>query len=103
MAWNIRFGDTRVSIEDLPIEKFVPIAKRHDVSWYELLATPGAHPQAFYEVVCLAADQAGIPHPEKPSKMGEIVGLLEMLEVGQDDLPTEWSEGNPQGAGQETT
>ena len=102
MAWTIRFDDTCVNIEDLPIAEFVPIARKHDVSWYELLATPGAHPQALYEVICVAARAAGVPAPDPVEKMGDVVRLIGMLEVGTDTLPTRWDDGNPQVAEQET-
>lgn len=95
MAWTFKFDSTRVSIEDLPIEQFETIAKKHDVSWYELLSTPGAHPTALWEVCCLAADAAGAAHPAKPEKLGDVVKLIGLLELGTDDLPTEWADGNP--------
>lgn len=94
-VWAIKFGDTQVSIEDLPIDRFVPIARKHDVSWYELLASPGAHPQALWEVIAVAADIAGVPAPDPVVKMSDVVRLVEMLELADDTLPTEWVDGAP--------
>lgn len=101
MAWTIKLGDTSVSVEDLPLKEFEQITREFDVNWYHLFASPGAYPSAFWRVVCLAADRAGVPRPTEPETIGDIVGLIDMLEMG-DDRPTTWDDGRPTEDGQET-
>ena len=101
MAWTIILGEKKVAVEDLPLAEFEQLARKHDVNWFQLLASPGAYPSAFYELVCLAADQAGAERPPAPKTMGDVVRLVDMLEMG-DDRPSSWSDGAPLEDGQTT-
>lgn len=103
-SWVFTFADTKVSVEDLPIVEFEEIGRRHDVSWFQLLASPGAHPSALYDVVCLAAKFAGVEPPPKPERMGDVVKLIDMMElVEAETLPTMWEDGSPLAEDQATT
>jgi hypothetical protein len=101
--WAIQFGDTLVDINDMSIDDYLPIAKRYGVNYLELAQSPGVEPRALRELIALGAKMAGVPEPEGIDKVGEIAPLLRMLVPVADSLPTEWANGNPQEAEQETT
>jgi hypothetical protein len=94
MAWTIKLDGTTVAVEDLPLADFELLARKHDINWYQLLASPGAYPTAFYEVIVLACAQAGVTPPDAPKTMGDVVRLVELLEMG-DDRPDQWVDGSP--------
>ena len=103
MAWQITIGQQSKLIDDLPIEKIESVASRHGTSWYELVASsPARYPSAFYDVVRVVAEELGVDPPDRPSTVGDMKRLLELIDFVDDDLPTEGVDGNPP-VGDQTT
>lgn len=103
MPFAIRAGDIETRLDDLPIGEFQQVAKRHNLSWFDLWNTPAQEPDAFYELVELAVRHGGGTLPQRPATVKDTLTLIsECLQVVDDDLPTMWEDGNPPEADQTT-
>ena len=96
MGWKITIGGRSVLLDDLEIQKVDAVASRHDTSWFELTASsPARHPAAFYDLLRLVAEKLGVPPPEHDGTVRSMKRLLEHIDHVDDDLPSEWVDGNP--------
>jgi hypothetical protein len=94
MAWKIKIGEKSMLLDDMSQDDFMTaVAEYPDANWLRLYMSPGAHPGAFYNVLCIAARNMEVPSPDRPRTVKDAVDLLKHIEQVDDDLPKTWSEG----------
>lgn len=94
MAWKVTIGEKSILLDDLTENDFVEATKDYpDTTWLRLYMSPGAHPGAFYKLLCACARKLELPSPDKPTNVKESVALLKHVEQVDDDLPKGFSEG----------
>lgn len=77
--WTVTIEGKAYELDDLPPAMFVPIADRHMLSWLELRTTPASNPNAYYELIELVAKLLDVPVPARPTTMGQVVDLLDLI------------------------
>jgi hypothetical protein len=87
MAWKATIGDKSMMLDDLSENDFVAACGDHDINWLRLYISPGAHPGALYNLLCIVARKLEVASPDKPQNVKEAVALLKHIEQVSDDLP----------------
>ena len=94
--WAVHAGERVVKLDDLPLDLFMPVARRHDLSWYELLNYPARNLEGLFELICIVCEQVEFEPPAKPDTIGGYARLTDWLEQVDDDVPSMWEA--PEGA-----
>lgn len=90
-VWAVRCADRDVQIRDLPVGVLADIAKKYEVSWLLVQATPLMDAEVATAVVEAAHNLVGVQHPENLTGRT----LMDCFVRVDDDLPTEFVDGVP--------
>jgi hypothetical protein len=97
--WAIRIGTTEFPIDELPIAKIQDIASTYGISWMTLIDYPVTHSLAYLNllgVVCELHPEAGaVELGDITSSAGAVRALTDMIVPVEDDMPTQWVDGDP--------
>lgn len=91
-VWAIKFpGKPPFQLRDLPIETIDEIAKKHDVSWAQVLDGPLMEVPVSLDLTKEVASRLEAKVSESYTAR-ELIGLFDLVE---DDLPTEFADSVP--------
>jgi hypothetical protein len=90
-VFQANIGGKKLFLFDLPIEDCETIGTANGISWLSCIDAPLQSAAVAKAVVAAAAKKLGVPTPDLPS----VRVIFDMLELVDDDLPTEHAEGLP--------